>query len=170
MIYRKNDISFLLYTTTTLCCESSWVRVTKNNLQNVRDRRLCVYWHFYDIVSFQKCISMCKSYELSVVMMERLVYLAEYKTMLKRKHKSERVLDFRLHRYYFCLHLTLAQFLFIHQNYHSNLYRYTYVYPKVGWKIHSLKSSYNEVISADPIYPTPPLGQDMTQGQFLSGV
>ena len=21
----------------------------------------------------------------------------------------------------------------------------------------------------DPIYPTPPLGQDMTQGQFLSG-
>ena len=22
----------------------------------------------------------------------------------------------------------------------------------------------------DPIYPTPPLGQDMTQGQFLSGV
>ena len=23
---------------------------------------------------------------------------------------------------------------------------------------------------ADPIYPTPPLGQDMTQGQFLSGV
>ena len=21
-----------------------------------------------------------------------------------------------------------------------------------------------------PIYPTPPLGQDMTQGQFLSGV
>ena len=24
--------------------------------------------------------------------------------------------------------------------------------------------------SNDPIYPTPPLGQDMTQGQFLSGV
>ena len=22
----------------------------------------------------------------------------------------------------------------------------------------------------DPIYPTPPLGQDMTPGQFLSGV
>ena len=22
----------------------------------------------------------------------------------------------------------------------------------------------------DPIYPTPPLGQDITQGQFLSGV
>ena len=22
----------------------------------------------------------------------------------------------------------------------------------------------------NPIYPTPPLGQDMTQGQFLSGV
>ena len=22
----------------------------------------------------------------------------------------------------------------------------------------------------DPIYPTPPLGQDMTQGQILSGV
>ena len=22
----------------------------------------------------------------------------------------------------------------------------------------------------DPIYPTPPLGQDMTQGQFLSGI
>ena len=24
--------------------------------------------------------------------------------------------------------------------------------------------------SIDPIYPTPPLEQDMTQGQFLSGV
>ena len=24
--------------------------------------------------------------------------------------------------------------------------------------------------SVKPIYPTPPLGQDMTQGQFLSGV
>ena len=27
-----------------------------------------------------------------------------------------------------------------------------------------------EEYSYDPIYPTPPLGQDMTQGQFLSGV
>ena len=26
------------------------------------------------------------------------------------------------------------------------------------------------VEDTDPIYPTPPLGQDMTQGQFLSGV
>ena len=26
------------------------------------------------------------------------------------------------------------------------------------------------VQAPDPIYPTPPLGQDMTQGQFLSGV
>ena len=26
------------------------------------------------------------------------------------------------------------------------------------------------LVSNDPIYPTPPLGQDMTQGQFLSGV
>ena len=25
-------------------------------------------------------------------------------------------------------------------------------------------------VSSDPIYPTPPLGKDMTQGQFLSGV
>ena len=25
-------------------------------------------------------------------------------------------------------------------------------------------------METDPIYPTPPLGQDMTQGQFLSGV
>ena len=25
-------------------------------------------------------------------------------------------------------------------------------------------------ILADPIYPTPPFGQDMTQGQFLSRV
>ena len=24
-------------------------------------------------------------------------------------------------------------------------------------------------VPVDPIYPTPPLGQDMTQGQFLSG-
>ena len=26
------------------------------------------------------------------------------------------------------------------------------------------------IFSTDPIYPTPPLAQDMTQGQFLSGV
>ena len=27
-----------------------------------------------------------------------------------------------------------------------------------------------EDVESDPIYPTPPLWQDMTQGQFLSGV
>ena len=27
-----------------------------------------------------------------------------------------------------------------------------------------------KIKSFHPIYPTPPLGQDMTQGQFLSGV
>ena len=26
------------------------------------------------------------------------------------------------------------------------------------------------LVQIDPIYPTPPLGQDMTQGYFLSGV
>ena len=29
---------------------------------------------------------------------------------------------------------------------------------------------YVGISEADHIYPTPPLGQDMTQGQFLSGV
>ena len=30
---------------------------------------------------------------------------------------------------------------------------------------------HNGLLNNDnPIYPTPPLGQDMTQGQFLSGV
>ena len=29
---------------------------------------------------------------------------------------------------------------------------------------------YKQDLVLDPIYPTPPLGQDMTQGQFLSGV
>ena len=29
---------------------------------------------------------------------------------------------------------------------------------------------YDTKQSDDTIYPTPPLGQDMTQGQFLSGV
>ena len=28
----------------------------------------------------------------------------------------------------------------------------------------------HRLFDQDPIYPTPPLGQDMTQGQFLSGV
>ena len=28
----------------------------------------------------------------------------------------------------------------------------------------------NNLRQIGPIYPTPPLGQDMTQGQFLSGV
>ena len=28
----------------------------------------------------------------------------------------------------------------------------------------------NELCSNNHIYPTPPLGQDMTHGQFLSGV
>ena len=27
---------------------------------------------------------------------------------------------------------------------------------------------YKDKETTDPIYPTPPLGQDMTQGQFLS--
>ena len=33
-----------------------------------------------------------------------------------------------------------------------------------------LKFSYVNDDDDDTIYPTPPLGQDMTQGQFLSGV
>ncbi len=31
-------------------------------------------------------------------------------------------------------------------------------------------STFVDYLIPDPIYPTPPLGQDMTQGQFLSGV
>ena len=42
---------------------------------------------------------------------------------------------------------------------------------RVKWKeifkVFSLEYLYEEAIY---IYPTPPLGQDMTQGQFLSGV
>ena len=30
--------------------------------------------------------------------------------------------------------------------------------------------TYPTILPIDPIYPTPPLGQDMTQGQILSGV
>ena len=37
---------------------------------------------------------------------------------------------------------------------------------KAGWPAWT----YIQQLCADPIYPTPPLGQDMTQGQFLSGV
>ena len=33
-----------------------------------------------------------------------------------------------------------------------------------------MKKSWQRKEAEDPIYPTPPLGQDMTQGQFLSGV
>ena len=33
-----------------------------------------------------------------------------------------------------------------------------------------LQSCYYVHFRTNPIYPTPPLGQDMTQGQFLSGV
>ena len=36
-----------------------------------------------------------------------------------------------------------------------------YQYLKLDWQLKSLSIT---------IYPTPPLGQDMTQGQFLSGV
>ena len=32
------------------------------------------------------------------------------------------------------------------------------------------KSDLSDLHMTDPIYPTTPLGQDMTQGQFLSGV
>ena len=32
------------------------------------------------------------------------------------------------------------------------------------------KLTMSAVFTVDTIYPTPPLGQDMTQGQFLSGV
>ena len=33
-----------------------------------------------------------------------------------------------------------------------------------------IQSLYYAHFLINPIYPTPPLGQDMTQGQFLSGV
>ena len=38
------------------------------------------------------------------------------------------------------------------------------------WDISKLYKVLLEQVEIDPIYPTPPLGQDMTQGQFLSGV
>ena len=41
--------------------------------------------------------------------------------------------------------------------------------PSMGQIDLSKNDSYSIGI-LDPIYPTPPLGQDMTQGQFLSGV
>ena len=34
----------------------------------------------------------------------------------------------------------------------------------------TLNTEINREIKINHIYPTPPLGQDMTQGQFLSGV
>ena len=46
--------------------------------------------------------------------------------------------------------------------------------PYAHWEIASLtneeKTTLNSSSPGDPIYPTPLLGQDMTQGQFLSGV
>ena len=36
--------------------------------------------------------------------------------------------------------------------------------------IDRLSTRWKSDLSYNPIYPTPPLGQDMTQGQFLSGV
>ena len=46
--------------------------------------------------------------------------------------------------------------------------------PSLAWMI-SIRKEYLipykcEKIIHDPIYPNPPLAQDMTQGQFLSGV
>ena len=37
-------------------------------------------------------------------------------------------------------------------------------------QLHSLERTAGDIglhVNADPIYPTPPLGQDMTQGQFF---
>ena len=39
-----------------------------------------------------------------------------------------------------------------------------------GSGISVLAARHDDDDDDDPIYPTPPLGQDMTQGQFLSGV
>ena len=36
--------------------------------------------------------------------------------------------------------------------------------------VSSSNTSRTNTLGKDPIYLTPPLGQDMTQGQFLSGV
>ena len=82
-------------------------------------------------------------------------------------------------------------YMFLYKNLHA-IYIRIYVliqepigyFHPVGWdcKIHRLYlcrrvrppptecPGYNTKQSDNPIYPTPPLGQDMTQGQFLSGV
>ena len=39
-----------------------------------------------------------------------------------------------------------------------------------GGKSLAAVKNQRDLSQRDPIYPTPPLGQDMTQGQFLSGV
>ena len=41
-------------------------------------------------------------------------------------------------------------------------------HPKIGFNL--LKIKYTGNISGLSYLPTPPLGQDMTQGQFLSGI
>ena len=70
------------------------------------------------------------------------------------------------------------QFLKWADVYHFDLDNQKYCWHMLLWLLHILEVSV--VISelarqcfkmfTDPIYPTPPLGQDMTQGQFLSGV
>ena len=54
------------------------------------------------------------------------------------------------------------------------LYIYIYIYldRKLDKQIHKLNRlrDRKNPTDIDTIYPTPPLGQDMTQGQFLSGV
>ena len=42
--------------------------------------------------------------------------------------------------------------------------KYAKVYMRLQWS-----NSYIEIEKTNHIYPTPPLEQDMTQGQFLSG-
>ena len=64
--------------------------------------------------------------------------------------------------------LKSEEYSFIAINLHPSPFRPGMVVP---FRFPSMSQlSLFKIIRIHPIYPTPPLGQDMTQGQFLSGV
>ena len=58
----------------------------------------------------------------------------------------------------------------IKQNFFQTSAVLTIPYGCTTWTLTKCMEKMLERQINDPIYPTPPLGQDMTQGQFLSGV
>ena len=107
---------------------------------------------FTQIQTFAYTFTSIKIFTHTLICMQK-TYIS---TCIKHLHTIQRLIH-KFKHLDTCKHLHMHLCTHLHRLF--DIYKHLHTYTK---QLHRLLN--------DPIYPTPPLGQDMTHGQFLSGV